>query len=73
MPCHKDDDSVESWAEYDTKGLYLCRVCNECQVDSLKRFKPEILDDDQLKLIGIDPAAVTLRYDEVVEEPIDEG
>ncbi len=32
-----------SWAEFDGKGIYLCRVCDVCQKSKLSRYRPEIL------------------------------
>jgi hypothetical protein len=31
------------WREYDAQGIYLCRVCDECQEAKLARYRPEIL------------------------------
>lgn len=33
----------QSWPEYDAQGIYLCRVCSQCQEEKLKRFRPCIL------------------------------
>jgi len=36
-------DRDNSWEEYDAQGIYLCRVCDECQKVKLSRYRPEIL------------------------------
>ena len=33
----------ESWAEYDGQGIYLCRVCPECEEAKMSRYRPEVL------------------------------
>lgn len=33
----------EWWREYDAQGIYLCRVCDDCQAEKLSRYRPEIL------------------------------
>ena len=38
------DHTVEtSWAAYDARGIYLCRVCEKCEKEKLSQFRPEIL------------------------------
>ena len=37
-------DPDDSWAEFDGRGIYLCRVCNECKEVKLARYRPEILN-----------------------------
>lgn len=32
----------EGWAEYDGRGIYLCRVCEKCEKEKLGRYRPEI-------------------------------
>lgn len=34
---------VDSYAEYDAQGIYLCRVCDGCREAKLSRYRPEIL------------------------------
>jgi hypothetical protein len=34
---------LPSWPEYDGQGIYLCRVCEQCQQEKLSHFRPEIL------------------------------
>ena len=36
-------DRLESWIEYDARGIYLCRVCTKCEKAKLSRYRPEIL------------------------------
>tara|TARA_R110002012_G_scaffold303659_1_gene505532 strand:+ start:454 stop:678 length:225 start_codon:yes stop_codon:yes gene_type:complete len=31
------------WAVYDAQGIYLCRVCEDCERVKLAEFRPEIL------------------------------
>ena len=38
---------MESWAEYDARGIYLTRVCDNCVDEKLKGFRPEVLTDSQ--------------------------
>ena len=33
----------EWWREYDARGIYLCRVCDQCVDEKLSGFRPEIL------------------------------
>jgi hypothetical protein len=35
----------ESWWEYDARGIELCRVCEKCKKEKLKRYRPEVLTD----------------------------
>ena len=49
--------AVESaWAEYDARGIYLCRVCPICRKAKLDMYRVEVLRDP--------------NYDH--DEPIDE-
>tara|TARA_R110001583_G_scaffold182357_2_gene340092 strand:+ start:1138 stop:1365 length:228 start_codon:yes stop_codon:yes gene_type:complete len=32
-----------SWAEYDGRGIYLTRVCPECEEAKMSQYRPEIL------------------------------
>lgn len=31
------------WPEYDAQGIYLCRVCEDCEEVKLSCYRPEIL------------------------------
>lgn len=35
----------ETWAEYDARGYYLCRVCPSCVKQKLSKYRPEVLTD----------------------------
>lgn len=39
-PCGSGQDF---WRVYDAQGIYLCRVCSECEREKLSRYRPEIL------------------------------
>lgn len=52
-------DNTNSWWLNDAKGIPLCRVCDECEEAAMKTYKPEVIGD-----IG--------RYEDAVEEPIDD-
>lgn len=32
-----------SWWAYDAHGIPLCRVCDDCKAEKLRRYRPEIL------------------------------
>jgi len=51
-----------SWWAHDAQGIELCRVCEFCQHEKMKRYRPEILPDYE-KNDGYD------QHD--VNEPID--
>ena len=34
---------IESWWEYDARGIPLCRVCDECRQEKLSKYRPCIL------------------------------
>ena len=34
-----------SWEEYDARGIFLCRVCDECQETKLSRYRRDVLTD----------------------------
>ena len=38
---HTKDDG--SWWRNDAQGIPLCRVCDECEDEKLKPYRPEIL------------------------------
>lgn len=33
----------ESWAEYDGRGIYLCRVCPKCEEVKMSQYRVEVL------------------------------
>ena len=35
----------ESWPEHDARGIFLCRVCDNCKQDKLSKYRPEVLTD----------------------------
>jgi hypothetical protein len=36
-----------SWWEKDARGIPLARVCNECRVEQLSQYRPEVLKSPQ--------------------------
>jgi hypothetical protein len=36
--------SEPSWWLKDGRGIELCRVCDRCEAEKLKRYRPEILE-----------------------------
>lgn len=36
-------ESGTHWSVYDAQGIYLCRVCEQCEKVKLSRYRPEIL------------------------------
>lgn len=38
-----DHTPANSWPEYDARGIYLCRVCDQCQSEQLAQFRPDVL------------------------------
>lgn len=34
-----------TWAEYDARGIYLCRVCEHCEEAKLSRYRRDVLED----------------------------
>jgi hypothetical protein len=36
---------LDSWREYDARGIYLTRVCEQCEKERLSHFRPEVLTD----------------------------
>ena len=46
----KDDPDISnhaspSWEEYDARGIYLCRVCDDCVEQKLSKYRPEVLSN----------------------------
>jgi hypothetical protein len=35
----------ESWWAYDARGIPLCRVCQRCEAEKLKAYRPDVLDN----------------------------
>lgn len=40
-------DPDESYAEYDARGIYLCRVCDKCRKAKLSRYRKDVLENPQ--------------------------
>lgn len=38
------DSGLEHWAIYDGHGIYLTRVCEKCEEETLKRYRPDIFE-----------------------------
>lgn len=36
-----------SWWKNDARGIPLCRVCEDCSVKKLKRYRPEVLTNPE--------------------------
>ena len=43
-PCECGSGEDSEW-EYDARGIPLCRCCDKCREEKLKRYRPEVLDD----------------------------
>lgn len=43
-PC-SCESGLESWWEYDARGIPLCRVCDKCRDERLRQYRPEVLSD----------------------------
>lgn len=41
-----------SWWECDARGIELCRVCEKCRKEKLKRYRPEVLTDSNYETDG---------------------
>ena len=39
------DCAEYQWQEYDARGIYLCRVCDNCVQEKLAKYRPEVLTD----------------------------
>ena len=66
--CEKcaDDKSI-SWALYDARGLYVSRVCESCESEVKKGFRPEIFTDSDYshdEPIDSDDDYLVYEYDE---------
>ena len=42
MPCHCGS-GLPSWWVNDAQGIPLARVCEKCEAERLKKYRPEIL------------------------------
>lgn len=60
----------ESHWENDEQGIPLCRTCPACEREKLRRYRPEVLDEDQRERAGY-PIHQDLSYADVVQEPIE--
>jgi hypothetical protein len=40
---HQHTKGDGSWWARDARGIELCRVCAECEVERLSRYRPEVL------------------------------
>ena len=36
---------LESYWQNDARGIPLCRTCDNCHDEKMKRYRPEVLDD----------------------------
>lgn len=47
MPDNRNCDHTkdERYAIYDGKGIFLAYVCDKCEADTLKRFRPDIMEN----------------------------
>lgn len=43
MKCTCESEK-ESWPVFDGHGIYLCRVCPDCEDDKLSRFRSDIFE-----------------------------
>jgi hypothetical protein len=41
--CRQHTKYDGSWWENDARGIPLCRVCDKCEEEKLKKYRPEIL------------------------------
>jgi len=39
-----EDDPNSRWPIYDGYGIYLTSVCEHCEEDSLRKFRPDIME-----------------------------
>jgi hypothetical protein len=51
-------------------GIPLVKVCEKCIKEKLRGFNAAVLTDEQRDLLGLPQTDV--RYEDVVQEPIDE-
>ena len=43
-PCHCGS-GLERHARFDARGIFLTYVCEKCEAEKLKHFRPEVLTD----------------------------
>lgn len=41
-PC---GSGLESWGLYDARGIYCCRVCDQCEEEKRSHYRSEIFDN----------------------------
>ncbi len=41
--CSRCLNGKPTWAEFDAQGIYLCKVCEDCEKEQLGKYRPEIL------------------------------
>jgi len=46
IPCSCGSD-LQSYWEYDARGIPLCKVCYNCREDKLSKYRPEVLTNPQ--------------------------
>jgi len=44
MLCPCGSQHYSSW-QYDARGIALCRTCDKCHNDKMKRYRPDVLTD----------------------------
>lgn len=44
---HCNHTVLESWWEYDARGIPLARVCDKCRAAKLAGYRPEVLSDPE--------------------------
>lgn len=42
---HRHVKGDGSWWAYDARGIEVARVCDECEAEKLKGYRPEVLTD----------------------------
>ena len=67
--CNHAANPDSTWNEYDVKGIFLCKVCAECQKERLAKFSPTVLDDEQQK-VAFGRVVASSDYS-AVEEQVD--
>lgn len=58
-----------SWWEYDRQGIELCRVCDHCIAERLKKYDPAVLTQSQREVLGI--SGDVPEYEDVVDDTIE--
>ena len=43
-PCPCGSGNPSQW-QYDARGIELCRTCEDCHEEKMKRYRPEVLED----------------------------